>query len=251
MNPVVDPRVLSQLSAHDFRVEECRQSIAALEKRNGTLDELEREYATTAAQAKAHLDELKLQIRQAELEVADLRRQSKVHQGHLNDISDSREYRALNEEVRYLQRQIGEIEERTLNVMEESEKAEKEVESSREEFNSHHEEFERERAQIERDLADQHEKLKQRLAQRNEFYRQIPPQTRRFYERRGKRQTMPVVWMGEGASCGYCHHRLTPQARLEVIGAKSLVTCESCGRVIVAAPTSDSSASSHEEISKH
>ena len=99
----VDPRILSQLSAHDFKVEECRQAINAMDKRRETLAVLEREYAAETSQAKARLDELKLQIRRAELEVADLHHQSKVHQGHLNEITDSREYRALNEEIRYIQ----------------------------------------------------------------------------------------------------------------------------------------------------
>lgn len=254
----VDPRVLSQLSAHDFKAEECRQAIRSMNERRETLAQLEREYAAETAQAKTRLDELKLQIRQAELEVAEMHRQSKVHQGHLNEISDSREYRALNEEIRYIQRQITENEEKTLGVMEESEKAAKALEESREEFNRRRAEFDREREQIESDLVDQREKLETYLKVRSDFYQQIPPATRQFYEHRSKRQNMPVVWMDEGDSCGHCHHRLTPQARLEVISAKNLVTCESCGRVIVASPDVVQGAvpqaraeqGNHQEISK-
>jgi len=247
----VDPRALSQLSAHDFKAEECRQTIRSMNERRETLAQLEREYAAETAQAKTHLDELKLQIRQAELEIADLKRQSKVHQGHLNEITDSREYRALNEEIRYLQRQIGEIEEKTLLVMEESEKAEKVLEESRAEFNRQRAEFDKEREQIETDLVDQREKLENYLKTRSEFYKQVPAATRQFYERRSKRQQMPVVWMDDGNSCGHCHHRLTPQARLEVISAKNLVTCESCGRVIVASPEILAEQGNHAEFSEH
>jgi predicted nucleic acid-binding Zn-ribbon protein len=135
--------------------------------------------------------------------------------------------------------------------MEESEKAEKVLEESRAEFNRQRADFDREREQIESDLVDQREKLENYLKARSEFYQQVPPATRQFYERRSKRQQMPVVWMDDGDSCGHCHHRLTPQARLEVISAKNLVTCESCGRVIVASPEILSEQSNHAEFSEN
>ena len=236
MTAAIDPRILSQLAAHDFKVEECRQTIAAHERRLDALKELEQEYAGDTAMAKAHLNELKLSIRQAESEVADLRHQTKTHLGRLNEITDSREYRALNEEIRYIERQIEEKEESTLKTMEEAEKAEKAVEESLEILDSKRQEIAAERQEITEDMEKQRGMLVQYEAARDAFYAEVPPAVCSFYDRRNKRQNMPVVWMAEGGSCSYCHGRLTPQARLEVTTAKKLVICESCGRVIVAAP---------------
>ncbi len=250
MTVAIDPRILSQLAAHDYKVEECKQALASHQKRLKTLDELEREYAGEVAEAKAHRDELKMAVHQAELEVAEWRRQTKVHQGHLNEIADSRAWRALNEEIRYLQRQIDEKEESTLTVMEEAEKAEKTLSQAQEVLRAKREEIEAERGQIQVDM----EKLRERLARfetaREAFYAEVPPVIRSYYERRGRRQSMPVVWMAEGGSCSYCHSRLTPQAQLEVTTAKKLVVCESCGRVIVAAPVVPVS-SSGDQTSEH
>jgi len=232
----IDPRILSQLAAHDYKVEECKQALASHQKRLKFLEELEREYAGETAEAKARLDGLKLSIRQSELEVAEWRRQIKVHQGHLNEITDSREYRALNEEIRYLQRQIEEKEESTLTVMEEAEKAEKTLAESQKALSDKREEIAVEREDIARDMAKQKERLSRLKIARDAFYAEVPPTVRNYYERRGRRQSMPVVWMAEGGSCSHCHSRLTPQARLEVTTAKKIVVCESCGRVIVAAP---------------
>lgn len=232
----IDPRILSQIAAHDFEVEECKLTLAGLAKREKTLSELEREYATDAAEAKAKADEFKLQIRQSELDVAELRRQAKIHLGHLNEIQDSREYRALNEEIRYIDRQISDKEEVALGLMEEAEKAEKEQEGARQRLIDKRREISAQRAEIAQQVEQQKEKLRQREKAREAFYASVPAPVRAFYDRRGKRQNMPVVWLWEDNACGYCHHRLTPQSRLEVLGARSIVHCESCGRIIVAVP---------------
>jgi predicted nucleic acid-binding Zn-ribbon protein len=182
------------------------------------------------------VDEFKLQIRQAELEVAELRRQAKVHLGHLNEISDSREYRALNEEIRYIERQIADKEEATLAVMEEAEKAEKVREETHQVLKDKRSEIAGQRAEIAEMVKQQTEKMRQREVAREAFYGQVPSSVKTFYDRRGKRQSMPVVWLWDDNACGYCHHRLTPQQRLEVLRSQTLVNCESCGRVIVAMP---------------
>jgi len=232
----IDPRILSQIAAHDFEVEECKQALAALAKREKKLVELEREYASDAAEAKARSDEYKLQIRQSELEVAEFRRQSKIHMGHLDQISDTREYRALSEEIRYIERQVNDKEEATLQIMEEAVKAEQARADSHQSLVDKRQEIEAERIRMIELVKQQKEKMRQRQAARDAFYAQVPDEVKTFYDRRGKRQSMPVVWLWEDNACGYCHHRLTPQQRLEVLRAKNLVSCESCGRLIVTLP---------------
>ncbi len=232
----IDPRILSQIAAHDFEVEECKLALSGLAKREKTLTELEHEYASDAAEAKARHDEFKLQLRQYELDVAEFRRQAKVHLGHLDQITDSREYRALNEEIRYIERQISDKEELALAVMEEAEKAEKLREESQQILTDKRLEFLGQRGEMAQQVKQQKEKMRQREAAKESFYASIPESVRAYYDRRGKRQSMPVVWLWESNACGYCHHRLTPQRRLEVMRSEGLVICESCGRVIVAAP---------------
>jgi predicted nucleic acid-binding Zn-ribbon protein len=245
----IDPRILSQMAAQDFEVEEAKQTLARLEKRRADLVELEKEHAAEAGQAKTRLDELRLQLRHGEREIADLRRQAKLHSGHLNEIQDSREWRALNEEIRYLQRQAEEKEEAVLLIMEEAEKAEAEFSQAQEVLGRKREEIAAEREQLAREETATRERLARRGRARDAFFAEIPLQVRTFYERRGRRQSMPVVWLWEDSSCGYCHHQLTPQARLEVLQSKGLVVCESCGRIIVAAPVVPSAAEGRDSSS--
>jgi len=238
----VDPRVLSQLAAHDNDVENVRQAIRAADKKTRYFDELVAEYQADADAHKARFNELSLQIRQAELDVADLRRQINTHQGRLNDIADTREYRALNDEIRYLERQVSDKEEATLVTMEEKEKSEAALAQAK----SALEDKTGEADTSKQDLAKDIERAQSRLAAaertRADFVETMPAQTLTFYERRAAKMNRPVVWLWEDHACGFCHHSLTPQRRLEVLKGKMLINCESCGRVIVASADADTPA---------
>lgn len=233
MSPNIDPRVLSQLAAHDQKIHECRMALAAGRRKVAALDELEAEYAADRDDAKRKRTEQVLQIRKLEGEVEDLKRQVKIHNHRLNEISDTREYRALGDEVRYLQRQIQGKEEETLALMEEAEKLETQAKDSNEQLESKKSEGDDQRAKIDEERNRLEAELQAATQKLDAFLATIPESVVRFYQRKAARQDMPVVWSHEDA-CGYCHHKLTPQARLEVRQAKSIVVCESCGRIVVA-----------------
>jgi predicted nucleic acid-binding Zn-ribbon protein len=221
------------LAAYDQRIHECRLALAAGRRKEVALDEVEAEYAADRDMAKKRRMEQVLQIRKLEGEIEDLKRQVKTHNHRLNEISDTREYRALGDEIRYLQRQIQGKEEETLALMEEAEKLQSQADESDDQLQTKKSEGEDQRAKIEDDRARLESNLEEATEQLEKFLTTIPESTLRFYKRKAARQEMPVVWAHEDA-CGYCLHRLTPQARLEVRQAKGLVVCESCGRIVVA-----------------
>ncbi len=234
MSNGIDPRILSQLAGLDHAVSHCRMTIAAIKRKRAQLTEQEDEVRAGLAREKDQLTETKLGMRRLELEVEDLKRQMKTHNHRLNDISDSREFRALNDEVRYLQRQIGDKEEAILVLMEEAEKGEVGVEGASTQLEAKTGEVTSLVAQLKQDQKKSEDELEGKQEQLDTFLETVPVVARRFYERRAKRQDRPVVWIQDGA-CGACHHKLTPQASIVVRQSRELVTCESCGRTIVAA----------------
>ena len=231
--PGVDPKVLTQLVSFDRLIHQIQDALAAGSRRIRSLEELQAEYAADLAEARQKQKDARLQQRQIELEVEDLKRQTKTHNHRLNDIQDTREYRALNEEIRYLQRQIGDKEEVQLALMESMEGLDKLVAQCTEALTAKEAEVAEERARIEGEREGQQGSLSSIKADRAAFMEQLTAVVIRFYERRAARMDLPVVWL-DGDACGHCHHKLTPQASLEVRYAKSLVECESCGRVVVA-----------------
>jgi predicted nucleic acid-binding Zn-ribbon protein len=228
----VDPRTFVDLVLHDRQIHELTQNISAGQRRRKDLELLLQEHATTRNETKAKVDEVQSEIRRLEREIEEHKRQAKTHSSRLNEISDTREYRALNDEVRYLTRKVGDNEEAILEHMETAEKFGAEYETAQGELDVKTTEINDEIRQIEADGAERKTRLGDAEKTRDQLLAQLPPAAQTLYARRSKRIQMPIVWIRDGA-CGYCHHKLTPQNAIEVLNRKILVECESCGRHIV------------------
>lgn len=233
MTPSIDPRILSQLAHFDGEVHRHRASIVSGKRREVELQKLRVEYAAESQEAKARLEELQKKNRELQAEVDDFNEKAKRYSGRLNEIQDQREWRALNDEVRYLHRQVENREEQMLANMELIEKAEAEWKSAHEDFEAKEQEINNERNKIlaERDM---HKKQMATAAQQlEEYLKNTDDRTVSYYRRRAVRQDQPVVWMEKGA-CSVCHALLTAQSQIEISQGRSLVSCQTCGRVIVA-----------------
>lgn len=233
MTPSIDPRILSQLAHYDGEVHRHRAAIASGRRRESDIMQLRVEYAADAQEAKARVDELKGKNNVLQAEVDELNVRARKYSGRLNEIQDQREWRALNDEVRYLLRQVESREETMLATLELIEKAEAAWKAAHEEFETREQSINNERNKIlaERDM---HGKAMSTAgAALEDYLKDTDDKTVGYYRRRAARQDLPVVWMEKGA-CSSCHASLTKQMQLEVSGSHRLVTCQTCGRIIVA-----------------
>jgi predicted nucleic acid-binding Zn-ribbon protein len=233
VTPSIDPRILSQLAHFDGEVHWHRASIASGRRREQELRQLRVEYAAEAQEAKARVAELQSSNKALQDECDDFNERAKRYSGRLNEIQEQREWRALNDEIRYLRRQVENREEQMLANMELIEKAEAEWKTAHDDFEAKDQDISNERNKIiaEREM---HEKqMAEAATALEEYLNNTDNQTVGYYRRRAARQDLPVVWMEKGA-CSSCHARLTQQMQLEISQARRLVTCQTCGRIIVA-----------------
>lgn len=233
MTPSIDPRILSQLAQFDGEVHSHRAAIASGRRREIDLRQLRVEYAAEAEEARNRLEVLQAKNKALEVEVDEFNVRVKKYSGRLNEIQDQREWRALNDEVRYLLRQVESREETMLVNLELIEKAEAEWKSRHEEFETREQDISNERDKIlaERDMHEKH--MATAAAALEDYLKNTDDKAVSYYRRRASRQDLPVVWMEKGA-CSSCHARLTAQMQLEISQSRSLVVCQTCGRVIVA-----------------
>jgi hypothetical protein len=239
LTPRVDPRVLSNLASFDQEVAEHRIAIGSGRRREKLLDKTKIELAAESQERKAVVEELKSANRKLEAEIEDLKSQAKRHHGRLNEIQDTREYRALNEEVRYLRRQAETKEEEVLANLEKIEEAEAEWKQAKDSFEAQLAETNAEVEKIRAERERHNEQLQRAEKALDQYLEQVGEATKRFYRKRVSRQEQPVVWMEKGA-CGSCHTKLTPQSYIEVLNGTKLVVCVTCGRVVVAPLNEDS-----------
>lgn len=238
----IDPRILSQLAHFDGEVHQHRSAIASGRRREAQLEQERVESAAAVGAVRERLEALRASNKQLEAEIAELNRQAKLHHGRLNEIQDTREYRALNEEIKYLRRQVENKEEQVLANLELVEKAEAEETKTRAEYDQRMEAITREREKILAEREEKQARMEKAAADLEIYLGQIDPNAVRFYRRRAERQDRPVVWIQKGA-CSACHTRLTPQMQSEAISFSVLVTCQTCGRIVVGSLNQDSSVS--------
>jgi predicted nucleic acid-binding Zn-ribbon protein len=231
--PSIDPRVLSRLAHFDGQVHRHRAAIASGKRREADLRKLRVEVAAEAQEVKQRLEALKDKNKELQNEVDEFNVRAKRYSGRLNEIQDQREWRALNDEVRYLHRQVENREEQMLANLELIEKAESEWNAAHEEFEKRETEITNERNKILAEREMHTKKMAEAAKKLEEYLQESDKRTVSYYRRRASRQDQPVVWMEKGA-CSSCHALLTPQMQLEISQAKSLVTCQTCGRIIVA-----------------
>jgi predicted nucleic acid-binding Zn-ribbon protein len=233
LTPSIDPRILSQLAQFDSEVHNHRAAIASGKRRESVLKQLRVEHAAEAQEARSRLEALQAKNKVLEAEVEEFNVRVKKYSGRLNEIQDQREWRALNDEVRYLLRQVENREEQMLVNLELIEKAEVEWKSLHEEFEVRELEINNERNKIlaERDMHQKH--MATAAGALEDYLKNTDDKAVSYFRRRASRQDLPVVWMEKGA-CSSCHARLTAQMQMEISQGRSLVVCQTCGRVIVA-----------------
>ena len=228
----LDPRNLVELVKSDRQIHQLQLALRGGRRREAELEKALTEARSQAGEAQRRLEEMAAEVRKYEREIEDYRRQTKTHSSRLNEISDTREYRALNDEIRYLLRQVQEREETILALMETQEKSSHEFETLKAALSIKQAEITAEKARIEQERAQQSAQLATAQSERDRLLTTLPDTATRYYKRRSQRIEMPLVWLREGA-CGFCQHKLTPQNAIEVRDGRTLVECESCGRVIV------------------
>lgn len=234
MSNKIDPRILSQIAHLDGQVHQHRSAIAAGRKREADLEQLRTEYAAEAKMKQKKVDELETANKALEKEIEDLQGQAKKHSGRLSEIQDTREYRALNDEVRYLRRQAENKEEVVLANMDLIEKAKTEYDSAHGDFESKAKEIVDEIEAIQKERGERETAMGDAAKALDQFLDQAGDMVARWWRRRADRMPLPVVWAAKDA-CGFCHHKLTPQKALEVAQGKNQVVCDTCGRIVVAA----------------
>lgn len=234
MSQKIDPRILSQIAHLDGQVHRHRSALAAGRKRETDLEQLRTEYAAEAKMKQKKVDELELANKGLESEIEELNRQAKKHGGRLSEIQDTREYRALNDEVRYLKRQAENKEESVLANMEMIEKAKSEYDEAHGDFESKAAEVVKEIESIQKERSEREAAMADAAKSLDQFLDQGDVTVARWWRRRADRMPLPVVW-SEKDACGFCQHKLTPQKALEVKQSRNQVTCDTCGRIVVAA----------------
>ncbi len=231
-----DTHLVVQLQSMDQRIVALEKEVAALPKHiaeiQKTLDShLRRLEADRAALSANQKERKKLEgdIQMHEQKISRLKDQ-------MLGAKTNEQFRAFQHEIDYIAKEIRTAEDRILDLMTESEPLDANVKKAEIALKEEKQAVEAEQKRTrERTAADQAE-IEQHQKERAQAAAKLPPVTLSTYERIRKKWHGIAVAEVAAGRCAACQIMLRPQFFQDLKKGEQLLTCESCGRILVYNP---------------
>lgn len=228
---------------------EALQALVALQQKDKHLDAIQQEIDAVPPRIaalkadlegeKRHMDAAKAKIialekkkKSKELDVAAKDEAARKHTVQLNDLKSNDAYKAMQAEIEAEKAAAGDIETEILQLMEEIDKVRAEEKAATAEFKKTEEFSKKDLERLEAELSHARGRFATAKVERDATAAAVAPSELKVYNHirgRGKPDAVVPVVAGH---CGSCQINLTPGLILEVAKLKTLVTCESCQRIL-------------------
>jgi hypothetical protein len=231
-----DTHLVTQLQTLDQRIAALEKEVAALPKHIAVLEKtleshLRRLEADRAALSANQKDRKKLEgdIQLHEQKTSKLKEQ-------MLGAKNNEQYKAFQHELDFIAKEVRKAEDRILELMTESEPLDANVKKAevalQEEKRVVTGEQGRARERTAADLAQ----IKQLREERAEAAAKLPAPTLTTYERIRKKWNGLAIAEVTGGRCAACQIMLRPQYLQDLRKGEQLLTCESCGRILIYNP---------------
>ncbi|MDD4051585.1 MAG: C4-type zinc ribbon domain-containing protein [candidate division Zixibacteria bacterium] len=185
------------------------------------------------------LSKAQLEQKDAELQLTERQERLRKLQERMMAIKTNKEYDALVSEIDQVKREIGTLENRAMELMGFIENHEKEIRgyvekaeavagANTEQLNS-----------LQQQIDSVGNKVDEKTHERHSLVSQISKQTMLVYERIHRGKGGAVVVSVKKRACGACYKALPPQRIQEIKIGDRIITCDSCGRMLVWTSESD------------
>ena len=223
---------LISLQHLDIEIKRLNHEIASVPERQ---QELERRFADSVRE---FLD-LKQQLRDAENEKrrleAELELEQQKHQKFKNDLmkaTNEKEYTTAVREIDVARKAVGSLETEILKLMERTETLEKQVKQRSPEIDSRRIEIDDQLSRWSEAAVSDQQRLEHLLPQRIRLIEGLSPDARGNYERLSKMRSGFALAEARDYSCQACRMKIRPQVFNDIRRGETIITCESCGRIL-------------------
>jgi uncharacterized protein len=231
-----DIHLVTQLQRLDQRIAALEKEVATLPKHIALIEKaldshLRRLEADRAALAANQKDRKKLEgdIQLHEQKTSKLKEQ-------MLGAKNNEQYKAFQHEINFLAKEVRKAEDRILELMTESEPLDVNVKKAEVSLKEEKGTVEAEKKSArERTAADQAQ-IKELLGERAEASAKLPAPTLSTYERIRKKWNGLAIAEVTNGRCAACQIMLRPQHLQDLRKGEQLLTCESCGRILIYNP---------------
>jgi predicted nucleic acid-binding Zn-ribbon protein len=200
------------------------------------IENLKREIGDTERQ----LETVNQELSNARLEERDVNLTLKQKQDRLKELQErmmaiktNKEYDALVSEIDKIKMDIGDLENRVVELMEIIESKEEETNALIVKAKSVKETNEKQLSSLQEQIDSVGIKISEKEKERQYLVRQVSRRAISAYERIRKGKGGAAVVAVKKRACGACYKALPPQRIQEIKLGQQIITCDSCGRMLI------------------
>jgi predicted nucleic acid-binding Zn-ribbon protein len=227
-----DLKTVIELYQLDSRIAEFTAQIEALPSEIQTLEAQLNQFVHAHEHRKQRLGMNHKERRDLDSEIQVIQTRISKHKDQLYEVKTNEQYRAMLKEIEGEEANIRQIEDRLLEKMLEAEELEKLINEAASRLDSEEARVAAEVKRLQTLCREDGEERDRLLAQRQQDEGALAPEILDLYERvRKARRGVALAEAREGC-CTACNVRLRPQVYNDVRTSESVVTCESCSRIL-------------------
>ncbi len=228
-----DLEMLLKLQNIDYDLEELDRSREYLPDMINNLKKEMEEVSRSSKESEERLTQQTLQRKKLELDIEEINYELTRLQKQMRDIKTNREYDALVSEIANRKTRISESEEELLKTLSEIDDLQDRVKEYKQKVS---EVEKNNRVQLEslaKEMDSIGTKIKQKQDERKNISVRINKSMLATYERVKKVKGGAAVVPVKKRACSGCYKSLPPQKIQEIKKGESLITCDSCGRILI------------------
>jgi uncharacterized protein len=154
----------------------------------------------------------------------------------LDSVKTNKEYTALQHEIDGVGQAIRQIEDQILTHMEEAEQIKVRQDEAQGALDREEKIILEDKKVVERQVEQLRGELEQLQSQRQKWIDQVPEEVMEVYDRVSRSRKGVAMAEAKNAMCMECHMRIRPQLFQEIKRNDSIITCESCSRILFYVP---------------
>jgi len=224
---------LQKLQDIDYELGELERSKDYLPDMINNLEREIEETSTTLEQLKKDLAEQNLLRRSLETEVEAQTEELKKFQQQMKVIKTNREYDALTTEIANKKLKISENEEKILELMASNDDLEEKIAEYEQRYQGVSKDNNQQLVTLRKKLDSIGSMVEAKEEERKAVSNKVDRRIMAMYERIKKGLGNHVVVAVKKRACGACFKSLPPQRIQEIRKEDTIITCDSCGRILI------------------
>ncbi len=230
MHPEVEK--LLRLQKVEVQIKHHTERVECLPKRLSELEAKLSDALRLLSDAKDRLSKMALEKKKLESSIQDLEQKNSKYRGQLTDVKTNEQYKALLHEIEFNEQHVKKIEDDILVLMEDEELLRQESRAGEERLKKEKELIETEKRTAVAEADQDQLALVMLEEQRQSILQLIEKSVLDDYLRISSFRKGIALARAYQESCQACHVRIRPQLLSHVMTGDSIITCDSCSRIL-------------------